>query len=53
VTGVEWLPQQPTLPFGAPNPGATISPWSNGMEFTLGYNYRWDRGDHSLIPTHF
>jgi long-chain fatty acid transport protein len=53
VTGIEWVPQQPTLPFGGPNPRATISPWSNGMEFTLGYNYKWDRGDHSLIPTHF
>lgn len=52
-TGIEWLPQQPGLPFGAPNPRATVTPWVQGMEFTVGYNYKWDAGDHSLIPTHF
>jgi len=52
-TGIEWIPQQPGLPFGAPNPRATVSPWVQGMEFTLGYNSKWDAGDHSLIPAHF
>lgn len=53
VTGVEWIPQQPGLPFGAPNPAATITPWVEGWELTLGYNYKWDKGDESVIPTHF
>lgn len=52
-TGVEALTQSAALPFGGYNPRATISPWVRGMEFTLGYNYKWDKDDHSLIPTHF
>jgi long-chain fatty acid transport protein len=52
-TGIEWLPQLPTLPFGGPNPLATITPWAQAMEFTIGYNYKWDKGDDSIIPTHF
>lgn len=52
-TGIEWLPQGPGLPFGGPNSRATITPWARGVEFTLGYNYKWDAGDNSLIPTHF
>ncbi|MGJ0505785.1 MAG: OmpP1/FadL family transporter [Methylocystis sp.] len=49
-TGVEWIPQQPGLPFGAANPRATITPWVQGWELTLGYNYKWSKGDESLIP---
>jgi long-chain fatty acid transport protein len=52
-TGVEWLPQQPGLPIGSANPRATISLWAQGFELTLGYNYKWDKADASLIPTHF
>ncbi len=52
-TGIEWLPQQPGLPFGAANTRATITPWVQGMEFTLGYNYKWDAVDNSIIPTRF
>lgn len=52
-TGVEWLPQQPRLPFGAANPDATITPWAQGWELTLGYSYKWAKGDESLIPTQF
>jgi long-chain fatty acid transport protein len=53
ITGPEYIPQSPGLPLGAYNPFATITPWGKGIEFTLGYNYKWDAGDHSLIPTHF
>lgn len=53
ITGPEYIPQSPGLPFGLFNPFATITPWGKGVEFTLGYNYKWDAGDHSLIPTHF
>lgn len=52
-SGVEWLPQSPGLPFGAANPRGTISLWAQGFELTLGYNYKWDKGDASLIPTRF
>lgn len=52
-TGVEWIPQQPGLPFGAANPRATITPWAQGYEFTLGYNYKWAKDDASAIPTQF
>ncbi|MEF3366122.1 outer membrane protein transport protein [Methylocystis sp. 9N] len=53
VTGVEWLPAQPGLPFGGPNPFATITPWVDAFEITLGYNYKWDAGDNSWLPTRF
>lgn len=52
-TGIEWLPQQPGLPLGGPNPFATITPWVRAFEFTVGYNYKWDAGDQSFIPSHF
>lgn len=52
-TGQESLPQGPGLPFGGVNPRATITPWVRGVEFTVGYNYKWDAGDHSWIPSHF
>lgn len=52
-TGIEWLPQNRFMPLGGPNPLATITPWVRGVEFTLGYNYKWDAGDNSLIPAHF
>jgi len=52
-TGFEWLPQQPGLPFGAPNPDGQITLWAQGFEFTLGYNYKWNKGDASVIPTRF
>ena len=39
VTGPEYIPQSPGLPFGAYNPFATITPWGKGVEFTLGYVY--------------
>jgi len=52
-TGVEWIPQLSNLPFGSPNPFATITPWVQAWELRLGYNYKWDRGDNSIIPNHF
>ena len=53
-TGIEWLPQIPgLLPIGGPNLRASITPWAQAMEFTIGYNYKWDKGDDSIIPTHF
>ena len=51
--GAEALPQARGLPFGGINPVASITPWVRGVEFTLGYNYKWDAGDSSFIPTHF
>ncbi len=53
VTGYETLPQSRTHPFGGVNPLATVSPWLRALEFTLGYNYKFDPGDASLIPTRF
>ena len=52
-TGPEWIPQSPGLPFGAPNPRATITPRVEGWEINLGYNYKWNAGDASFIPTQF
>lgn len=52
-TGIEWTPQSIGRPFGAPNPLATITPWVQAWEMTFGYNYKWDAGDNSVIPTHF
>jgi long-chain fatty acid transport protein len=52
-TGPESLPQTAALPFGGYNPRATITPWVRGVTFTVGYNYKWDAGDNSWIPTHF
>jgi len=53
ITGPEFIPQQRGLPFGAVNPLATITPWVQAWEMTLGYNYKWDAGDNSIIPAHF
>ncbi len=52
VTGAEWIPQQPGLPFGAQNPFATVTPWLQAWELTLGYNYKWDKDDNSVFPKH-
>lgn len=53
LMGPESLPQQPGLPLGAANPNGAITLWAQGYEFTLGYNYKWDKGDASLIPAKF
>jgi len=52
-TGVEALPQSARLPFGGVNPAASITLFTRAVEFTLGYNYKYDAGDNSWIPTHF
>lgn len=52
VTGPEALPQTPLTPFGGFNPAADITIWLRGVEFTLGWTYKFDVGDHSLFPTH-
>jgi long-chain fatty acid transport protein len=52
-TGQEWLPQSSAFPLGAPNPTATVTPWVEAWEMNVGYNYKWDTGDASIIPTHF
>lgn len=52
-TGVEWLPQTRATPFGSANPRGYITPWVQGWELSLGYNYKWDKGDESVIPTQF
>lgn len=53
MTGQEWIPQRAGLPYGALNPAATITPWVQAWELTFGYNYKWDAGDNSIIPTRF
>jgi long-chain fatty acid transport protein len=53
VTGPEAFPQLPGYPLGGVNPAATINPWSRGVEVTLGYNYKYDVGSASLMPSHF
>jgi hypothetical protein len=35
------------------NTNSVITAWGRGAEFTIGYNYKWDAGDNSIIPTHF
>jgi long-chain fatty acid transport protein len=52
VSGFETLPQSAQNPFGAYNTNANINLWLRGTEFTLGWTYKFDSGDHSLIPTH-
>lgn len=34
-------------------PGTTITAYAGGVEFLLGYSYKFDPGDNSWIPTHF
>lgn len=53
IRGPEFLPQMPGLPWGGPNPRANITLWGYGGNFTVGYNYKWDAGDNSWIPSHF
>ncbi|MGJ0397119.1 MAG: OmpP1/FadL family transporter [Methylocystis sp.] len=35
------------------NTNATITAWGRATQFTVGYNYKWDAGDASWIPSHF
>jgi long-chain fatty acid transport protein len=35
------------------NTNATITAWGRATQFTVGYNYKWDAGDTSWIPSHF
>jgi long-chain fatty acid transport protein len=65
LTGPEALPYvQFAYPFPPPggtvvrvlpqyNPNATVTTWLRGLEFTVAYNYKFDAGDHSWIPSHF
>ncbi|WP_370631328.1 OmpP1/FadL family transporter [Methylosinus sp. Sm6] len=50
VSGLEALPQSAQNPFGAYNPNATINLWLRGLEFTIGWTYKFDPGDHSFLP---
>ena len=34
-------------------PGTTITNFAYGGEISIGYNYKFDPGDNSIIPTHF
>lgn len=52
VSGFESLPQSALAPFGAYNPNATVNLWLRGLEFTVGWTYKFDAGDHSWIPSH-
>lgn len=53
LSGPETIPQLPGRPLGSINTAAKITPWVQAWELTLGYNYKWDAGDNSIIPTHF
>ncbi len=35
------------------NTNAVITAWGRASQFTVGYNYKWDAGDTSWIPSHF
>ena len=35
------------------NTNAIITAWGRATQFTVGYNYKWDAGDASWIPSHF
>ncbi|WP_159730595.1 OmpP1/FadL family transporter [Methylosinus sp. Ce-a6] len=52
VRGPEALPQTPLTPLGAYNPAANVNLWLRGLEISVGWTYKFDAGDHSLIPTH-
>lgn len=53
ASGFEQIPQSAASPFGRANTAATISVWGYSYAFTVGYNYKWDKDDDSIIPTHF
>lgn len=52
VNGPEALPQSPLTPLGAYNPAANVNIWLRGLEFTLGWTYKFDAGDNSFLPSH-
>lgn len=52
VSGFEALPQTALTPLGAYNPNANINLWLRGLEFTVGWTYKFDPGDRSWIPSH-
>ena len=35
------------------NPNANITAWGRASQFTVGYNYKWDAGNTTWIPSHF
>ncbi|CCJ05770.1 OmpP1/FadL family transporter [Methylocystis sp. SC2] len=46
----------PAIPLNALphyNTNAVITAWGRATQFTVGYNYKWDAGDTSWIPSHF
>ncbi len=53
LSGYESLPQSARLPFGGVNTAAKINVWAHGGSFTVGYNYKFDQADASLLPSHF
>ncbi|PWB79963.1 MAG: hydrocarbon degradation protein [Methylocystaceae bacterium] len=52
VRGPEALPQSPLAPLGAYNPAANVNIWLRGLEFTVGWTYKFDAGDRSWLPSH-
>jgi len=52
VRGPEALPQTAATPFGAYNPAGNVNLWLRGLEVSVGWTYKFDLGDNSLIPTH-
>ncbi|MCX7899093.1 MAG: outer membrane protein transport protein [Methylocystis sp.] len=53
LSAFEALPQSRLTPLGGFNPAARINVWAYGGAITLGYNYKFDAGDESWLPTHF
>jgi long-chain fatty acid transport protein len=52
VKGYEAVPQTLANPFGSYNTAANVNIWLAGTEVTVGWTYRFDAGDKSLIPSH-
>lgn len=52
VSGFEALPQSALTPLGGYNTAANINIWLRGLEFTVGWTYKFDAGDHSWLPSH-
>ncbi len=45
-----------SIPVTAPpyyNPATKVTAYLSGLELSVSYSYKFDPGDHSLIPTHF
>ncbi|MGD9540959.1 OmpP1/FadL family transporter [Methylocystis sp.] len=51
--GRAFFPPIPLNVLPSYNTNAIITAWGRATQFTVGYNYKWDAGDTSWIPSHF